>query len=791
MEFVSIPEGKWSRIRRMSWEEVRLRLRQEIRKRADLALYRSGIGIPVAPLRKPSSAPKLLFERDEAKHRANLVRAHLPEEADEILRDADDICRHEFRLLGLHKKIAFGEDASGKGIDWHFVPHKKSVPLEPWFKINFLDFAQVGDHKVLWELNRHQHLITLSKAWLLSGNAAYANEAVAQWYSWQKANPYPLGINWASTLEVGFRSLSWIWMKTLLAGWEGFSQAFQTDLLNAVQQHGRHIEGYLSTYFSPNTHLLGEATALLFIGTCCPEIGAADRLRDKGWSILLKEADRQVRADGVYFEQALYYHVYAVDLFLHARTLVEVNGIEVPTSFDEVIKKMLDFVQALNAAGPIEGFGDDDGGRVFNPRRNHVECMADPLALGAAVYGEEKYSGARLTEEAIWLFGEAAVRACNQGRATSGAESSAFLPGGIYLIRDFDRRAQQMMIDAGPQGVARAGHGHADALSIRFALDGRRLLIDPGTYCYVSAGNERDYFRGTAAHNTLRVDEVDQAVAEGPFAWNSIPEVRAEKWISGETFDYFVGSHDGYRRLAQPVLHRRFVFHAKGGAWLVRDLAIGEGKHKMEVFWHFAPDVELREERGIVLAKHVGGDFSGSALALHFDQKSSWRPEIVDGWISPAYGSKAIAPVLRMSTNAALPEDGAVLMVPIAQANDLGKFAAIEGSSEAGVRGYRYQKEESAELFFTAEAHQPWGCGDWRSDAQLLYCKVEHGRLMHVVMLGGTFAEVRSQRFLSRNTRAESLEWRAETESTPGFSSDGTEIEPSFSAQIETGGLVP
>ena len=47
---------------------------------------------------------------------------------------------------------------------------------------------------------------------------------------------------------------------------------------------------------------------------------------------------------------------------------------------------MLDVVAALAQAGPAEGFGDDDGGRVWNPRRNRTEHMTDPLALGAMMY---------------------------------------------------------------------------------------------------------------------------------------------------------------------------------------------------------------------------------------------------------------------------------------------------------------------------------------------------------------------------------------------------------------------
>ena len=97
------------------------------------------------------------------------------------------------------------------------------------------------------------------------------------WYSWRKDNPYPLGINWASSLEAAFRSLSWLWIGNLLSGAPDLPVTFQTDILLALQLHGRYIERYLSTYFSRNTHLLGEGVALLFIGTSCPQISAAQR----------------------------------------------------------------------------------------------------------------------------------------------------------------------------------------------------------------------------------------------------------------------------------------------------------------------------------------------------------------------------------------------------------------------------------------------------------------------------------------------------------------------------------
>ncbi|MGA7505512.1 MAG: alginate lyase family protein [Candidatus Sulfotelmatobacter sp.] len=746
----------WKRLTAMSGDEVHARVLQAISKRMELAFYRAGVGSrPRLLSAGPSSEAKFFFGENDVHNRAALLRAYLPEEVDAIIRDADEVCRHEFRLLGCDK-MKLGEQ-----IDWHLSQGKRDHRLKPWYKINFLDFDSVGDHKLVWELNRHQHLVTLAKAWGLTSKRVYAAEIVAQWYSWQKANPYPLGINWASTLEAAFRSISWLWVRNLLGNCAEPPANFQRDLLLALQLHGRHIERYLSTYFSPNTHLLGEAVALFFIGTSCPQIAASQRWRELGWKIILAESERQVRPDGVYFEQSLYYHVYALDFFLHARLLATENGVAVPARFDDVLKKMLDFIQELSGSGAVEGFGDDDGGRVFNPRRNRVEYMTDPLAIGAAMFGRP-YVSTKLTEESIWLFGDKAIKFFEKPRAATSVPSRAFPASGIYLMNDCEPFPQQLMIDAGPQGSGSCGHGHADALSIRLLLQGRRFLIDPGTFCYVSAGEERNQFRGTGAHNTVRIDSVDQAVPEGPFAWSSLPNTTAETWLNGATFDLFVGSHDGYKRLPEPVLHRRFIFHVKGGLWLVRDVADGRGTHLLEGFWHFSPGIEITEARGAFIARVSAAEDRSSqptSLALLLDHNSAWRADVSEGHVSPAYGAKQFAPVLRFSVNASVPEDCAILLLAGAGQCETGNFSSIGNDAVREVRGYRYQTAEATEFVFFAEGSTPWTCGHWKSDARLLYCKLEGRRLAHVIMVCGTFGECRAQRFISHPLRPQNFEW--------------------------------
>jgi hypothetical protein len=745
----------------LSWDEVQTRVGQEFNKRLDLALYRANLQPATNGLQRgPTRAGSFFFSASDVPRRAQLLREHLPSAVQEIVQEADAICRHHFSLLG-YSDLNYGPE-----LDWHLdVVHGKRAPLKPWYKIHFLNFAEVGDHKITWELSRHQHLITLAKAWCLTGEDQYVIELMAQWYAWQKANPYPLGINWGSSLEVAFRSLSWLWVRELLAGCPAVPEAFWADMLQGLAVNGRYIARYLSTYFSPNTHLLGEAVGLLITGTLCPQLPMAQGWRRDGWQILLREAERQVRPDGIYFEQALYYHVYALDLFQHARLLAIRNRIEIPGNFDRILQRMLDFLQAVSQISPPDSFGDDDGGRLFNPRRNRAEHLTDPLAIGALTFQRDDLKAcATLTEEAIWLFGDEAV-ACLGTRPVKrrNLQSKSFADGGVCVMASSDSFAQQMVIDAGPQGTGRCGHGHADALSLRVSIGERRWLVDRGTFCYISDDHERDRFRGTRAHNTLSVDGFDQAIPDGPFGWSSIPNVSTETWLVGESFSLFAGSHTGYHRLPDPVTHRRIIFHLHGGFWLVRDIAEGKQAHDLEIAWHLAPGLNVAEAAGgaVATASQAGPQ---ARLALIAAQDPGWKCEIGSHDTSPAYGQKGAAPVVRFKARTRLPAECATLILPMESTSDVpGTLTEVRidpSSIDKSPSAYRYTSSDGTHHFVFADAAKsPWKIGPWESDAGFLYCKVQDARRVHLIFCGGSFATVQGKTLLPPQHTVERLEW--------------------------------
>ncbi|MGA7764664.1 MAG: alginate lyase family protein [Candidatus Sulfotelmatobacter sp.] len=713
--------------------ELRDRIRQELAKRQDGLLSHIGYGFARNSRNSaPIKAGNFFFRADSVDAILTLLRQRVPGQIQEIVNRAEKICRHRFDLLGYENLDC------GSPIDWHLdAVHGRRAPRKLFHKVRYLDFSEVGDSKVTWELNRHQHLVTLAKACRLTGDPRYADEILRQWRQWRADNPYPVGINWASSLEVSFRSLSWIWTYHLLKGSPGLPD-FRDEWLRSLALHGRHIERYLSTYFSPNTHLLGEGVGLFFLGVLCPELAAAERWKALGWEIVVREADRQVQADGFHFEQSTYYHVYALDFFLHSAVLACANNIPIPSSLEETLERMLTALCLLGWTGSPPQFGDDDGGRLFDPRRNRSEYLLDPLATGAILFhrGDYKFAAADLPEETIWLLGIEGVRRWDNLEATPTTMDSAALSAAGFHLLTAPQPATQLVVHAGPQGTQSGGHSHADALSVCLQSHGRSLLLDPGTYEYVGEGGDRDLFRSTEMHNTLRVDGANQAETATPFAWKRLTQSKVEQWMKGKGFDLVVASHDGYQRLVPPVIHRRWVLSLKNGVYLVRDVVEGQGMHQLDVSWHLGQDMQLLRENLF----RVKGTSQG--LALLPAQGHGWAEEVRKEDWSPVYGQKAPMTVLNFGTTATVPAEFAILLVTLEEAHrSPGSFVRIVARQpDPAVSAYRYSSEDGEYSFLFGEPGKPWRQGVVSSDAGFVCWIQKHSKIL--ILCKGSYAAI-------------------------------------------------
>lgn len=582
--------------------EVSFRLRQEA---ANLRLY----------LRPPRATPAVssLALPSPATIAARLRGTGFAAQVNEI---AEKILARCIPLLGYEIK-------TGREIHWRrdYV-HDRETPPVYFRRIPYLDFARAGDHKIIWELNRHQHLVAMAQAGLLYDRYDFLDDVFAQLASWLDQNPVCCGINWASALEVAFRALSWIWIHHL-AG-DRMPVSLQSRWLLALYHHGCYLESNLSIYFSPNTHLQGEALALGALGL----LFGVKKWRVIGAALMQQMIRDHVQPDGGHFERSSYYHVYSTDMFLFHAVLEPTDE-----SYRNSLRRMARYLWAIAGSGEMPMLGDDDGGRLFHPFGDRGRFARATLAACAAFLGDTPCHGEAgdLDEIAVWWLGGGA-----QITARAPRTSASFPDTGVVTMVEGDTEVVTAVRAFGPGS---AGHSHAHALHFTLRHGGEEVLIDPGTYTYISDPVWRDRFRGTAAHNTLRIDGRDQADPAGPFRWSNPPlsevlDLQQQPWRLRARCRYRGFCHD-----------RQMIF-SDGVLWIV-DRVSGTGRHRIEQFWHPAGAVE-----------RLGGSIQlpGEMRLIVEDGRTAEIGEGGDyGWRSPVPGVKRICPVIRLSIEAELP----------------------------------------------------------------------------------------------------------------------------------------
>ena len=553
---------------------------------------------------------------------ANAIRG--TRTAAHIVACAEGILEHRFPVLGL-------EIETGPEIHWRRDEvNGQETGLSYFRRIPYLDLARAGDHKMIWELNRHQHLVLLSQAWLLSGRAEYLAEIRRQIESWVAANPFQRGINGTSALEVAFRALSWLWILHLTG--QALDATLRRLLLEELYRHGLYLAWNLSYYFSPNTHLLGEAVALHALGILFRDV-KGQTWESTGAALVAQQLDRQVRNDGSHFEQSTYYHVYALDMFLFHAVLAAPNE-----DYRRTLARMGECLDAwMGPARSLPLIGDDDGGRFFHPFGPKERFGLATLAACGTFLGRQEWivDEEAYAEQGVWWLGPQRfdhMLVVSQTQASSHLFSDA---GAALMIAG----SAFCAVDAGPFGPLLAGHSHADTLSVVARHGGQELLIDPGTFTYVGDAHWRDVFRGTAAHNTIRIRGLDQADPGGPFCWRHTPTVEIRQWECHADADY-LDAECRYR----DCRHRRRVLFLKPDFLFILDevhTSASPGQpYAVEQFWHPGRPVDAVAPGCFRIA--------GSAfLLLDFDDGGAELTEGEEyGWRSRAFGVKEPWPVI-------------------------------------------------------------------------------------------------------------------------------------------------
>ncbi len=563
---------------------------------------------------------------------------------DRLLARAERIAAHRLSFFDIHDRHL------GDPIDWnrdHASGQASPMGFAP--AIDYRDYRVTGDAKLVWEPNRHHHLVVLGRAYRASGEKRYAAAAVEQLQSWLEQCPYGRGMNWRSPLELAIRLINWVWTIDLIRDSGLYSGEFRTRLLDAVWAHLHEVARKYSQGSSANNHRIGEAAGVFVGASYFGDLPDSNRLREEAREILTGEILAQTYADGCNRELALGYHLFVLQFFLVAGALARRSARNMPSGYWTMLERKLAFLSALTEGGDaLPMFGDSDDGYVLDLGALPGPDPTGLLGVGAVLVG----GASEPVEAARWLFDGAAgpaPDAVTDPASSVRLGSRAFPESGHYLLQSGRPGMPQrisVLFDCGELGFGSiAAHGHADALSFCLRAFGRDVLVDPGTYDYFTYPAWRDYFRSTRAHNTLVVDDQDQSVMLGPFLWGERARARCLSWRVLEDGAQITAEHDGYSRLADPVVHRRHLtLEGAARSLTIHDEVLARGAHTASAFFHLAEDCVVRD----IDSNRVRVALGAAQITLVLDpafavQIVCGSEDPIGGWVSRGYHRKTRA----------------------------------------------------------------------------------------------------------------------------------------------------
>lgn len=568
-------------------------------------------------------------------------------------------------------------------IDWHTdFKSGRRWPVGYAHDIAYSELDQPTDVKVPWELSRMQWLVPIGQRYLLDrdeDDALFVRTILEEWID---GNPYAFGVNWACTMDVALRLITWTWLFHVFASSSSWSdQRFRGRFLTSLFLHGRFTERNLELSDVNGNHFTADAAGLVFAGNFFGEGRAAEQWSAKGWRLLQAELPRQVTSDGVDFEGSTAYHRLVTELFLLPALYRLRLGLSVPNDYRNRLLLMADFAADYNrgdAGAPV--WGDADDARVLPFGRQPIGDHGYLPGIVGLAFGDPARAAAHTgqVDEAYWLCGNGP--ATSLGAAERVQRGPASYPrGGFYVLRG---TSDHIFVDCGPVGLAgRGGHGHNDCLSFEAALDGTPLFVDCGSYVYTASAEWRNRFRSTRSHNTPIVDDAEQNRFVAPDnLWNlhydALPTVL--RWDADPAQPVFQGAHAGYRRLPDPVEPRRTIVLDPGlHRMAVRDTFIARLPHDYVIPFHLAPGFEVAIAPGTSEATLSDG-------TVHFALRwaGGWSVSTCPAWISQSYGRKRESVCIEFSRSG-MPEPLVVAAGPVEQRDTLLAWAveAVTGSA--------------------------------------------------------------------------------------------------------------
>jgi uncharacterized heparinase superfamily protein len=588
-----------------------------------------------------------------------------------------------------------------------------------------------------WDLNRHYCLVVLGRAFAYTKDEMYATHAVTLLKSWMAQNPPRVNSPVWRPFEISTRLNTWLWTFFLLLESDYFACHGLANLLVGMAVQTQFLLENLE-YHIRNNHLLLEAKTLAMIGVLFPEFQDALLWQQTGLKVVWQEFEAQVCLDGVHAERSTQYHLLVGSELWELFHVLERNELPKPVMVEPRFAKMIEFARVIiKPDHTIPLFGD--AARTDEHIRFDLRWAAPGMPVDDQVPGEETF----------WLMKQ------------PFSETDQFIPtsadfphGGYYIMRSSGKKTEPYLVfDCGPFGHKPVpSHGHADALSFELFAYGETLITDCGAFRYHAPAQWRKYFRGTSAHNTLLVDNQDQSILVGVRQVERPAEATAHRWITSDDLDLVDSSHNGYTRLAEPIIHRRKIIFVKPDYWLVLDEVQGFGQHRLDWFYHLMP--QAKTELDVVSGKlycEIGQ--AGLVIEPLSPDEIDMKNRLItgdkieyQGWVSLESGQKEPAPVLNYCCNVEVPLRFGTLLYPHkADQSPSLNVHLLRASSD--MWALRVQNGVQHDLILCAYNGKPGTLfyDEWNANASLLIVRQVAPKKYRIILTDGSFVSRQDQ----------------------------------------------
>ena len=426
---------------------------------------------------------------------------------------------------------------------------------------------------------------------------------------------------------VGRRLQQWILSyRYFIEKWRSpsVSAGFLARFLSSINSQTR----YLCNHLTPEgNHRTLELYAIFLVAVTFPELRLASRYLEFSKEKLLENMRRDLLPDGVHRELSTDYHHTVLKNYLRFRQLAQLNEIPLPEDCDNLLRKALEFsCYAHKPDGFIPAINDGDCNSYLPLLKKSLAVFPDSQVQYIVSKGEEGSP----TKQRSRVFEHSGYCILRSG----------------WTDRPFDK-ALYFFFDCAPLGFG--SHGHYDALNFELAAYGHSLIVDPGRYTYSEASDDninwRYYFKGTAAHNTVMVDGLDQTAYQCEQPLEPEPDTRLNFFISTPYCDLFQGQSQSRR---YSVLHERTVFFLPPEYWIITDRLLAQDEHQYDLYFHLSERAQDRT----VLSNESHFLISSPNLLIAQPACEQTRISIEQGFVSPEYGVKHPAPIVRFSKTA-------------------------------------------------------------------------------------------------------------------------------------------